>query len=285
MPASAGTDDARIGAVVVLDDIGSGLPMTGTAECPGRKRALGGGIVQSGGPPNGPLLRQSVPLDGSGTVAGTSGGDRPKQWQVLGQNFSGVARDFRIFAVCAKANVRVALKRFDVPGQGLASASVRCPRRTRVVGGGASLETPIQGFLTANGPTAGSFAATRSGIAARRWTATLDGQNAGALPARVYAICAKGSKAKMEVDTTHHPGGTTLGVEPRCPGGKVALGGGIIHDVGLQAGYAITTLGPLDASGVTANTGVGDKARSYYGALDSFDAPATGRVKTVAICE
>ncbi len=69
------------------------------AVCPGNKRALGGGVVQSG-PAPGVGVRASGPLDSSGVTAQTVSGSIPKQWYAAVYNNSGKAQDFKVFAVC-----------------------------------------------------------------------------------------------------------------------------------------------------------------------------------------
>ena len=69
------------------------------AVCPGKKRALGGGVVQSG-PAQGLYVRASGPLNSSGVTAQTQSGDIPKQWYAAVASNSTKARDFKVFAVC-----------------------------------------------------------------------------------------------------------------------------------------------------------------------------------------
>ena len=69
------------------------------AVCPGNKRALGGGVVQSG-PAQGVFVRASGPLGSSGVTAQTVSGSIPKQWYAAVSNSSGKARDLKVFAVC-----------------------------------------------------------------------------------------------------------------------------------------------------------------------------------------
>ena len=69
------------------------------AVCPGNKRALGGGVVQSG-PANALYVRASGPLASSGVTAKTVSGSIPKQWYAAVANGSGQQRDFKVFAVC-----------------------------------------------------------------------------------------------------------------------------------------------------------------------------------------
>lgn len=69
------------------------------AVCPGTKRALGGGVVQSG-TANNLSVRASGPLDSTTVTLNTNDGDRAKQWYAAVANISGVERTFRVFGIC-----------------------------------------------------------------------------------------------------------------------------------------------------------------------------------------
>ncbi len=71
------------------------------ARCPVNKRALGGGVVQSG-PPNSLLVNASGPLDSTGVTLQTNDGDVAKQWYAAVSNNSTaqLQRTFRAFAIC-----------------------------------------------------------------------------------------------------------------------------------------------------------------------------------------
>jgi hypothetical protein len=70
------------------------------AVCPGNKRALGGGVVQSG-PAVEVAVRASGPLASSGVTAQTVSGSIPKQWYAAVYSVSEKTRDFKVFAICA----------------------------------------------------------------------------------------------------------------------------------------------------------------------------------------
>ena len=74
---AATATDATIEATVFdveADQTGEAL-----AVCPSGKRALGGGVVQSGSA-LGPYVRASGPLDNTGVTLETNDGDKAKQW-------------------------------------------------------------------------------------------------------------------------------------------------------------------------------------------------------------
>ena len=96
--ALAGEEQAKIEATeLTVDSAETGEAF---ARCGGSKRALGGGVVQSGSADN-LSVRASGPLDSSGVTLDTSDGDVAKQWYAAVDNFSGEdARVFKVFAIC-----------------------------------------------------------------------------------------------------------------------------------------------------------------------------------------
>jgi hypothetical protein len=69
------------------------------AVCPGAKRALGGGVVQSG-PAANSYVQSSGPLDATGITSETNDGDIAKQWYASVENLAGAQRVFKVFAIC-----------------------------------------------------------------------------------------------------------------------------------------------------------------------------------------
>lgn len=70
------------------------------ASCPGRKRVLGGGVVQSGDASSVSTL-VSGPVDASGKPRKTKSGDVPKSWYAGVTHYQATqVRTFRVFAVC-----------------------------------------------------------------------------------------------------------------------------------------------------------------------------------------
>ncbi|MDQ5828588.1 MAG: hypothetical protein M3324_01670, partial [Actinomycetota bacterium] len=106
-----------------------------SAVCPGNKRALGGGVVQSG-PATGLYVRASGPLDSTGETAQTVSGDIAKQWYAAVGNESGQLRDFKVFAICsAKSKATIEATAFSVGGGETGEASAVCPGNKRALGG------------------------------------------------------------------------------------------------------------------------------------------------------
>ena len=94
---AATATDATIEAT--LFDVESEQTGEEFAVCPPGKRALGGGVVQSGSA-LGPYVRASGPLDNTGDTLATNDGDKAKQWYAAVNNSSGSTREFRVFAIC-----------------------------------------------------------------------------------------------------------------------------------------------------------------------------------------
>ena len=70
------------------------------AVCGVGKRALGGGVVQSG-TAAGLFVRASGPLDGTGVTLNTGDGDVARQWYAAIAVDAGLPpRDFKVFAIC-----------------------------------------------------------------------------------------------------------------------------------------------------------------------------------------
>jgi hypothetical protein len=285
--ASADTDDALIGAGLGFNGVPTSQGVQGAVTCPGGERALGGGIVHEG-----PLLdydlRASGPLDASGTMAGTDDGDRPVSWYAAASNFSGGPANFRLFVVCAEANVVIETTRFQMPvGEGK-EAFANCPGARRAVGGGVIQSGTAGGsFVRESGPTdaSGAYAKTDDGDVPKRWMAAMHNQG-GSTFFKVFAICAASSDAKLEVATRKLPAQTVQRPGTAdCPGGKRALGGGVLHSRGLNGYYGPTHSSPLDASGEAVNTGAGDRPAQWYGGLDNINGSPKAKFKVLAICE
>jgi hypothetical protein len=79
--------------------VGPGQTGEAFAVCPGTKRALGGGAVQSGTADR-LIVQASGPLDGTSVTLNTNDGDRAKQWYAAIENFTQEQRIFRVFGIC-----------------------------------------------------------------------------------------------------------------------------------------------------------------------------------------
>ena len=280
--AGNGTSSAKIGGTTDV----SGLAVAeGTAKCPAKHSLLSGGMIYETGDDDGLVHRFGAPTDKTGDPFASDSGRTPKRFFASTSNEVPEDRPFRIFAVCAKADVELATRDFEIGGL-VESKSVRCPAGRRAVGGGAFIEG---GIITASGPTdeTGTYLHTSSGDVPRRWFATVRNQLGEPAPARVFATCAKGSDAKLEVELLSlpgNPGGSSVASTTACPQKKRVIGGGLLHASGESTTYNISVMGPLDSSGVTTQTKVGDTAKGWLAGL-STPFSIGSNFKVIAICE
>jgi hypothetical protein len=188
----SGTSQATIEATpLTLRDVGQ----TGEAfaGCPAGKRALGGGVVQSG-EASGFDLGASGPLDATGSTAGTVTGDVAKQWYGVVNSSSQQPRTFKVFALCsADSAATIKATAFTVAGNGQAEAFARCASTKRALGGGLVQSGPASFALVlgANGPldATGATLETKDGDVAKQWYAALENGNSTTREGKVFAIC------------------------------------------------------------------------------------------------
>jgi len=71
------------------------------SECPGDRRAVGGGVIPSSGAARRFYVRASGPLDSSSEMEATEDGDVPTQWYAAIFNYGGgQPRNFEVLALC-----------------------------------------------------------------------------------------------------------------------------------------------------------------------------------------
>ena len=262
------------------------------AVCPSTKRALGGGVVQSGSAQN-LFVAASGPLDNTGVTLETKDGDIAKQWYAAVANYSGPTRTFKVFAICSGAsNATIEATTFTVENQGLGEAFAVCPGTKRALGGGVVESGPPDRLsVSASGPldSTGLVSKTRDGDIAKQWYASVYNGSGGPVKFKVFAICSGTSNATIEATpftVAPDPNGTgkTAEAYARCPGTKRALGGGVVPQSGPNDNLVVQASGPLDATGFTSETNDGDIAKMWYTAVGNFwgEQPP---LKVFAICE
>src|SRR5829696_5820270 len=185
------------------------------AKCPSSKRALGGGVVQSGspnhvGPPNNVLVQASGPLAETKDAANTVSGDIAKRWYGTGINGYGENLSFKVFAICsANSDATIEAKPFTVEGAApgpvtnskTGEAYAVCPGNTRALGGGVVQSgSPNALYVRASGPLAETkdAANTVSGDIAKRWYAAVANHSKEPRNLKVFAICSATSDATIE---------------------------------------------------------------------------------------
>jgi len=277
VPAVADTKDAKIGDAI---SVTNSTAAEATAICPAGERAVGGGIVP-GDSPEGVTFRYSAPTDATGDAFASDTGDVPKRWTARVTINPASSQTFKIFAVCANSDVELVTRDFVIETS-IETKAARCPSGARAVGGGAFIEG---GYLIASGPTDGNgtYAETTTGDAPRRWLATLRNQLGQPNEARVFAVCSKSSQAEVKAKVANHPGSGVTDASVRCPDGKRALGGGMLHDQGDNIFLAAQPMGPLDASNEITGTVPGDTPKIFYGGLKG--AGVSAELKVLAVCE
>jgi hypothetical protein len=164
------------------------------AVCPGNKRALGGGVVQSGPASTGLRVRASGPLDATGFTSETITGDIVKQWYAAVSNNTGGSRDFKVFAICSgDSSAKIKATAFSVPGGGqTGEAFAKCASTKRALGGGVVQSGSAEGLeLNTSGPldATGVTLETKDGDIAKQWYAAISNFSSALREFKVFAIC------------------------------------------------------------------------------------------------
>ena len=281
--AIAGEKQAVISATAF--ETGEGERIEEYALCPGRQRALGGGVVQSGQPPFA-FIQASGPLDASGTPGGTKDGDIAKRWfvaikQVIDQT------EWKVFVICARVpGAKIETASFTTDEEEVGKKSVRCPDSRRALGGGVVPIGSGEGTsITASGPLdrSGEVSKTKTGDVAKSWFAAvrdMSGENLRRF--KVFVICAKGSSATISTNKASADPGADVQALEQCDGPKRAVGGGILP-LGAPGDFTLRANGPLDDTATPSETKDGDVADIWYAA--AFNATGSlEAVKVSAIC-
>ncbi len=261
------------------------------ASCPGGKRALGGGIVQSGFPEG--AVASSGPLDSSGRPAETRDGDKAKQWYASVTNYSSGVMDFKVFAICsADSTARLETKVFRTQSNDPGHAVAKCPAGKRALGGGVispHSPSPDDSAVIASGPldASGGFSALDDGDKATQWYGAALINNAGAdhTRFRVFVICAADSNATVQRTQFDVDSPGTDADYAECPAGRRAVGGGVIPSSGPVRRFYVRASGPLDSTSEMESTEDGDVATQWYAAIRNYLGGQTRSFYVLAICE
>jgi hypothetical protein len=270
------------------------------ATCPPNKRALGGGVVQSGGFVPGEVAA-SGPLAETKDAANTVSGDIAKRWYAAEVNGSANQQSYKVFAICsANSDATIEATPFTVEGSATGKLEdsktgqeyAVCPPNKRALGGGVVQSGPPERlFVHASGPldSTGETAQTVSGDIAKQWYAAVGNVSGQLRDFKVFAICSAKSKATIEA-TLFQVGAATESAQTntkeayaKCPGKERALGGGVVQS-GDAKGLKVSASGPLDETNVTANTQSGDIAKQWYAAVANVEAQPRD-LKVFAICQ
>jgi hypothetical protein len=285
--ARAASDGPEIEATklpLVADSGGQGK----IASCGRGQRALGGGLLAEN--PQDAGLDASGPLSANGASGPTGDGDVPKRWYGAAST-SGADQVFRLLAICAPdSEATIEATRFVPPYRVPTGAIASCGPGERAVGGGlVAIGPPDYGPMLSSGPldASGSIANTRDGDIPKQWQASVYNADDDGRIFKVFAVCVPHSKATIET-TRFTVGGEEIGnARARCGRGERALGGGTsptrqTPDPFLRS--LIPSSGPLDASGVAANTRDGDAAKQWMGVADNEFSDDASTFKVFAVC-
>jgi hypothetical protein len=256
------------------------------AVCPGTKRALGGGVVQSG-PATSLRVLASGPLDGTGVTLNTNDGDKAKQWYAAVLNGSREQRTFRVFAICSgTSKATIEATPLTIQSNQTGEAFAVCPGTKRAVGGGVVQSGTPDGLnVGASGPLDGTgfTSQTVTGDVARQWYAAVLNSTGVKRNFKVFAICSGDSSAKIKATAFSVEDLQTGEAFAKCASTKRALGGGVVQS-GSAERILMRASGPLDATGFTVNTNDGDTAKQWY-AAQANSSGVLREFKVFAICE
>ena len=254
------------------------------ATCPGAERAVGGGVVELA--PEFVYVAASGPLDSSGTMADSKDGDTATQWYAAVSNGSSQTVDLKAFALCSQtSDAMIEATPFSVDGRRTGDAFARCPAGRRALGGGVVQSGWPDNRVLASGPldASGAIANTQDGDKATQWYAAVHNLPAYRGHFKVFALCSADSRATVEATPLSVASGGNGDASARCPAGKRALGGGIVES-GPPNFLRVLASGPLDGTGVPANTTDGDTAKQWYVAVQNRNAESV-HFKVLAVCE
>ncbi len=263
------------------------------ADCPAGRRAVGGGVVETGSrsvyvAASGPLDGSGAggPLDPSGSVANTKDGDIARRWYAGVSNPSSTSVGVKVLAICSAASdATVQATPFSVAARRTGHAIAACPPGERALGGGLVQEGWPDDRILASGPrdASGTVAGTKDGDVAKQWYAAVHNLPAHRVAFKVFALCSADSHATLEATGFSVPGARTGHASASCPSGKRLVGGGLVQ-TGPAKFLRELASGPLDASGRAANTRDGDVAKRWHVTIKSRN-PGRVAFKVLAICE
>jgi hypothetical protein len=163
-----------------------------SAECEGKARAIGGGVVVSGSA-NGLEVLASGPLDASGKASKTNDGDTPKMWYAAIKGNAPVPTQ-KVFALCsADSKATIEATKTDVDPQEFPHKNVKCGGDRHVTGGGMVQIGSFPGqYLRASGPLddSGEAETTQDGDRPTQWHTVVQNYTASdTIDVKLLAVC------------------------------------------------------------------------------------------------
>jgi hypothetical protein len=232
-----------------------------------------------------PWCAPTGPLDATGITLETEDGDAAKQWYTVVANYPIPPKTLRVFAICAKdRKARIESEMLTVPAGQTTETTVECPGSKRALGGGIVQSGAANFTVRSSGPLdrSGITLNTTDGDVAKQWSVAVENGSSGERVLKIFAICAKDSKARIAATEFTAAPSTTTEATVACPGAKRAVGGGVVQS-GSPSGLYMSASSPLDRTGITLQTDDGDVAKQWYAAIDN-QSEDQRVVKVFAIC-
>lgn len=170
---------------------------------------------------------------------------------------------------------------FATTVMGASGSTASCPAGSRAVGGGLGTTGTRSGvaYIQSSRPLnqAGAPATLTDGDIAGGWAANVY-TSASADADQVFALCSASSDATIQ-ETTVTLGKAAQDARATCPVGTRVVGGGAGFGATPGINSQVIVSGPVDETGLTANTSNGDIARSWYASI-----AGSGTAQVFALC-
>ncbi len=228
-------------------------PASALVECPAGERAIGGGAGFIGAYTD-TVMTLSTPVDATGDLRETTGGDFPRSWYTRVVNGINETLRFTFYAICSASSDAVLASEplitnvANFPTYEVAA----CPSGLRAIGGGISNVTSLSSLMHTNGPLdeTGAAVNTEDGDVARSWISAVESTTNTTQNYRVLAVCSASSAATIQTDAVAIGASAPdkfLQRSTVCPAGQRALSGGFISTDSTAARLAVSA--PLDRNG------------------------------------
>lgn len=256
----------------------------GAATCPADRRAVSGGVgtIEAF---VGSTIEASAPVDGTGTLAGTTDGDVARGWYARIANDFRLIRTYKVFALCSDdSDAVVEVNTLDLAAGEGTSELATCPAGRRALGGGVgAINKDVRSTVFESVPVNSFGAVLGDAGVAQAWRARPMNSSARKETYKVFALCSATSSATSKatlfsVDSGHVSSGVAT-----CPAGRRVVGGGVAES-STSAFVFLRVSGPLDSTGTTIETGDGDTASSWHASVVN-ESSRTGSFALVALCE
>jgi hypothetical protein len=280
-------------AVVMATPFAAKRGLTGAyAQCPAGQRVVGGGVLHTASQQvylgaSGPLDSTiSPPINPTTAAQSTVNGDVATQWYAGVSNPVSDPAAVKTFALCsASSDATVRVASFSIAGRSTGVITVKCPTGQRALGGGVIQYSWPDNRILASGPldSSGQLSNTTDGDIATKWYSAVHNWPNHTVQFKAFAICSADSQATIQATPFSVAGNATGGARVRCPDGQRVVGGGIVQG-GPAKFIGLRDSGPLDDTGLAANTDDGDLGRRWYATVENRN-PHKVNFKVLAVCE